>query len=109
MNQKYVVNLTKDERWIIFTTLNAKNAPKTLRTRCNILLLADNSVGKALTQNAITVRCEVSEVCVYKTIKNYCQNGLEYALRRRERKILQNSIGNISENSRFMFKPINAK
>jgi hypothetical protein len=84
MNKKYSVNLTKDERWLIFETINAKDTPKTLRTRCNILLLADNSVGKALTQEEITNRCEVSDVCVYKTIKNYHQYNLEYALRRRK-------------------------
>jgi transposase len=84
MNKKYSVNLTKDERWLIFETINAKDTPKTLRTRCNILLLADNSVGKALTQEEITNRCNVSDVCVYKTIKNYHQHNLEYTLRRRK-------------------------
>jgi transposase len=84
MNKKYSVNLTKDERWLIFETINAKDTPKTVRTRCNILLLADTSVGKALTQEKIVARCEVSDVCVYKTIKNYGLKGLEYALRRRK-------------------------
>ncbi|MCL2359980.1 helix-turn-helix domain-containing protein, partial [Candidatus Bathycorpusculum sp.] len=84
MNKKYRVNLTKDECWIIFETINAKDTPKTVRTRCSILLLADNSVGEALTQQEITARCEVSDVCVYKTVKNYDLKGLEYALRRRK-------------------------
>jgi hypothetical protein len=84
MNQKYTVNLTKDEHWIIFTTLNEKNTPKTLRTRCNILLLADTSIGKSISQIEITTRCEASDVCVYKTIKNYCLHSLEYVLRRRK-------------------------
>jgi transposase len=87
MNKKYSVNLTKDERWIIFETINAKDTPKTVRTRCSILLLADNSVGEALTQQEITARCEVSDVCVYKTVKNYDLKGLEYALRRRKHQI----------------------
>ncbi|MDR0459971.1 MAG: hypothetical protein LBH62_00805 [Nitrososphaerota archaeon] len=60
MNKKYSANLTKDERWIIFETLNAKDTPKTLRTRYNILLLADTSVDKALTQKEITTRCKIS-------------------------------------------------
>ena len=87
MNKKYRVNLTKDECWIIFETINAKDTPKTVRTRCSILLLADNSVGEALTQQEITARCEVSDVCVYKTVKNYDLKGLEYALRRRKHQI----------------------
>jgi transposase len=87
MNKKYSVNLTKDERWIIFETINAKDTPKTVRTRCSILLLADNSVGEALNQQEITARCEVSDVCVYKTVKNYDLKGLEYALRRRKHQI----------------------
>jgi transposase len=44
-------------------------------------------VGEALTQQEITARCEVSDVCVYKTVKNYDLKGLEYALRRRKHQI----------------------
>ena len=84
MNKKYTVELTKDERLLIFETVDADNTPKTIRKRCNILLLADVSVGKPIIQEEIAIRCGVSDVCVYQTVKDYSINGLSYVLRRRE-------------------------
>jgi len=69
---------------VIFETINAEKTPKTLRTRCSVLLLADSSVGEALTQEKIAARCQVSVVCLYKTTKNFYLKGLDYALRRRK-------------------------
>ncbi|MCL2135153.1 MAG: helix-turn-helix domain-containing protein [Candidatus Bathyarchaeota archaeon] len=86
MNKKYTVKLTKDERTTIFITINDEKTPKTIRNRCNILLLADTSTGKPLTQKEITTKYQISDICVYKTIKNYHQHGLEYTLRRRTHK-----------------------
>ncbi|MDR0372566.1 MAG: helix-turn-helix domain-containing protein [Nitrososphaerota archaeon] len=86
MNKKYTVNLTKDEHTTIFITLNEEKIPKTVRNRCHILLLADTQTGKSLTQNEIATKYQISDVCVYKTIKNYHQHGLQYTLRRRTHK-----------------------
>jgi len=83
MNRKYRVELKSEEREQLFITVDAAGTPKTLRKRCNILLLADTSAGKPITQEEIAYRCGVSDVCVYQTIKDYCQNGLVYVLRRR--------------------------
>jgi len=86
MNKKYVVKLTEEERLIIFKTADSKTMPKTIRRRCNVLLLADTSVGRSISQEEISVRCGISDVCVYQTVKDYCTRGIEYVLRRREHK-----------------------
>ena len=39
-------------------------------------LLADISVGKPIIQEEIALRCGVSDVCVYHTIKDYCINRI---------------------------------
>ena len=84
MKKKHEVKLTKEERLLIFETVDSNDTPKTIRRRCNVLLLADISVGKPITQEEIAARCGVSDVCVYQTVKDYSQKGLEYVLRRRE-------------------------
>jgi len=84
MNKKYTVRLSKEERKQIFGVLDAEDTPKTIRKRCNVLLLSDSSVGKPIIQEEIASRCGVSNVCVYQTIKDYCLNGLPHVLRRRE-------------------------
>ena len=86
MNKKYIVKLTQKERLQIFQTVDGNDTPKTIRKRCNVLLLADSSVGKSIIQDEIALRCGVSDVCVYQTVKDYCVNGLHYVLRRREHK-----------------------
>ena len=84
MNKKYNVALTEAERLLIFNTVDSADTPKTVRKRCNTLLLADTSVGKPMSQEQIAFRCGISDVCVYQTVKDYCINGLDYVLRRRE-------------------------
>jgi len=84
MNKKYTVRLSEEERKQVFTTIDVAETPKTIRKRCNVLLLADTSVGKPIIHEEIASRCGVSNVCVYQTIKDYCLNGLTYVLRRRE-------------------------
>lgn len=84
MNKKYTVQLTAEERKQIFNTLDSTGTPKTIRKRCNVLLLADTSVGEPIIQEEIASRCGVSDVCVYQTVKDYCLSGLPYVLRRRE-------------------------
>ena len=86
MKKKYIVNLSQSEREKVFETVDAEDTPKTIRKRCNILLLADATVGKPLTQEEIAARCGVSDICVYQTVKDYCCSGLGYVLRRRVHK-----------------------
>jgi len=80
MVKKYIIKLTPQERQIILTTIDSNNTPKTIRKRCNILLLADTSTGKPLTQTQIMTHTNTSDVTIYHTIKNYCQNGLTHTL-----------------------------
>jgi len=83
MNKKYRVNLTEEEREKIIETTNSPETSKTVRNRCTILLMSDESVGKPPSQEEISKRCKVSDVTVYKTGKDYATKGLDYALRRR--------------------------
>ena len=55
----------------------------TVKKRCNILLLADESIGKPMVHDEIAKRIGVSDVTVYNTAKDYCTKGLDYVLRRR--------------------------
>jgi len=84
MVKKYIVKLTPQERQIILTTIDSNSTPKTIRKRCNILLLADTSAGKPLTQSQIMTRCNISNVTIYHTIKSHCQKGLTHTLRKRK-------------------------
>jgi transposase len=83
MNKKHIVRLSESERKQIFETVYDESVSSTVRKRCNILLLADESVGKPMIQDEIAKRCGVSDVTVYTTAKDYCTKGLEYVLRRR--------------------------
>lgn len=83
MNRKYYVKLSDEEKVKIREILNGSTTPKTLRNRCNILLMADESVGKPPIHEQIAARCGVSEVTVYKTVKEYQMQGLSVCLRRR--------------------------
>jgi transposase len=84
MKKKYHVKLTETERKEILAMINRRNASKTIRNRCNILLMADESVGKAPSQEEISKRCGVCDVTVYKTVKDYHTLGLGYVFRRRK-------------------------
>jgi transposase len=84
MSKKYHVELTKEERLLLMKTIEDQTTPKTIRKRCNVLLLADHSVGKPMFQNEIAARIGISDMCVYQTVKGYCLGGLDYALRRRK-------------------------
>lgn len=86
MNRKYYVKLTDEEKIKIRKILNDATTPKTIRNRCNILFMADESVGKPPIQEQIAVRCAVSDVTVYKTVKEYQMQGLSVCLRRRVHK-----------------------
>jgi transposase len=81
MNKKYVVALTPSERKRIQCTANDKTVSTTIRKRANILLLADENAGKPMKQEEIAVRCGVSGVTVFHTLKDYCTRGSEYTLK----------------------------
>jgi transposase len=81
MNKKYVVSLLPSERKQIQDMANAKTVSTTIRKRANILLLVDERAGKPMTQEEISVRCGVSDVTVFHTVKDYCTYGLDYTLK----------------------------
>jgi transposase len=81
MNKKYVVELMPFERKRIQDIANAKTVSTTIRKRANILLLADERAGKPMKQEEISVRCGVSNVTVFHTLKEYCTCGLDYTLK----------------------------
>lgn len=83
MKQKYRVSMEAAERKQVFSTADASDTSKTVRRRCNILLLADENTGKPISQEEIAARCGVSDVTVYQTVKDYHMNGIDYVLRRR--------------------------
>ena len=83
MNKKYNVKLNETERKQIHETINNKTTSSTVRKRCNILLLADETAGKPVVQEEIARRCGVSDVTVFTAIKDYCISGISYVLRRK--------------------------
>lgn len=83
MNRKYHVKLSTGERNSIQEIMDDQATSTIRRKRCNILLHADERAGKPPTQEEISIRCGVSDVTVYKVIKEYDTQGMEYCLRRR--------------------------
>ena len=81
--KKYHVKLSETERKEIKKIANNSKTSETVRNRCNILVMSDENVGKAPSQDEISKRCGVCDVTVYKTVKDYATLGLEYVLRRR--------------------------
>lgn len=84
MNRKYHVKLTAKERKELQTMIHDVKTPKSIRNRCHVLLLADENVGKPPIQQEISVRCGVSDVTVYKLIKDYYTQGMGHCLRKRK-------------------------
>ena len=80
MSRKYKIELTAETREKIQSILNSNTVPKVIKKRANILLQSDTSVGKPMTQAEIALRCGVSDVTVYNTVRDYCTYGLEYTL-----------------------------
>jgi transposase len=80
MNKKYHVKLSDVEREYIQGILNKATTPKTFRNRCNVLLMLDENAGFPATQEEIAIRVGVSDATIYNTLKDYIENGLEYAL-----------------------------
>lgn len=80
MNKKYGVRLSEAGRTQIAGILNAAETSRRYRKRANVLLMADENVGKPMTQEEIAIRCGVSDVTVYHTIRDYCERGIERTL-----------------------------
>jgi len=83
MGRKNLVEFTKAERARVQEALNSKTTSKTVKKRCNILLMADTAAGKPAKQEEIAIRCGISTVTVWRTIKDYQVCGLDYVLRPR--------------------------
>jgi transposase len=81
MKKKYIVNLTVEEKVFVHNVLNNSKTAKTYKKRANILLMADESVGKPATQAEISMRCRVSDVTIYHTLRDFCEHGLAYTLK----------------------------
>lgn len=86
MEKKHHVNLNAQERIQIEKVMNAKRTPKTLKKRCQVLLLADERSGKPPIYKEIAARCGASDVTVWKTARDYSQQGIEECLRYRRHK-----------------------
>jgi transposase len=80
MNKKYGVRLCEADRTQVAEILNGAETSPRYRKRANVLLMADESAEKPMTQEEIAVRCGVSNVTVYHTIRDYCERGIEYTL-----------------------------
>lgn len=85
MNKKYGVRLSEAERMQVTEILNRSETTRRYRKRANVLLMADESVGKPMTQEEIAARCGVCDVTVYHTIRDYCERGIEYTLQFQKR------------------------
>ena len=86
MEKKHHVKLNDQERAHIEKMMNVAKTPKTLKKRCQVLLLADEVAGKPPSYEEIAARCGVSDVTVWKTARDYCQQGIEVCLRYRSHK-----------------------
>lgn len=83
MGKKYHIELTKEEHERVIEALISNETSKTVKKRCNILIMADKSAGKPATQEEIATRYGISVVTVWQTIKDYTVCGLNYILRPR--------------------------
>lgn len=83
MEKKYSVELTEEEHEKVMEALTSKSTSKTVKKRCNILIMSDVSAGKPAKQSEIAIRYRVSVVTVWQTVKDYQTRGLDYVLRGR--------------------------
>lgn len=80
MKKKYVINLSNEERTYAHDILDNKESAIGFRKRASVLIMLDESVGKAETYTQIAARCNVSEVTVWQTAKDYCEKGIKQTL-----------------------------
>jgi len=81
MNKKHRVKLTEVERKQAQAIKNDKRASKTIRNRSEILLLADESIGRPVTHEDIALRIGVKVRTVSNIVKDFCKLGLEETLK----------------------------
>jgi transposase len=87
MEQIHHVRLSEEERNRIHEIQTRNDTPKTIHKRCNVLLMADENAGEIGTQEEIANRSGVSATTVWKLMKQYDTQGLEYCLRRQKHEI----------------------
>ena len=80
MSKKYIVKLSQVDKEYAHKVLNSEQTATGYKKRANVLLMVDNSVGKPPSQVEISKRCGVSDVTVYHTVRDFCEQGIEYAL-----------------------------
>ncbi len=78
------MRLSEEERKMIHEVQARKDTPKTIRRRCDVLLMADENAGEVGTQEEIAKRSGVSETTVWTLMTQYDKQGLEYCLRRQK-------------------------
>jgi transposase len=84
MERIYHVRLSKEERSRIHEIQAGNDTPKTIRKRCDVLLIADENAGKVGTRKEIATRSGVSETTVWTVMMQYETQGLDYCLRRQK-------------------------
>jgi len=83
MNKKYRVKLSQED-WIrIQAVQSSQSTTKTVRNRCQVLLLLNESICPAIKHTEISKRTGVSGTAIRETARNYCTQGIEYTLRPR--------------------------
>jgi transposase len=80
MNKKYAVRLSEEERAYANEVLHGSETASSYRKRANVLLIADERMGKPMRQAEIAARCGVSDVTVYHTVRDYSEKGIEETL-----------------------------
>jgi hypothetical protein len=81
MNKKHRVRLTAEEREEAQAIKNNMRNSKTRRNRSDVLLLADESIGKPITHENIALRLGVTVRVVSKIAKEYCEKGFEETMK----------------------------
>ena len=102
MYKKHDVKLTLEERNIVQQTISNKKSSIKAKKRATVLLLADSGAGKPMTQAEISKRCGVSDVTVFKVVRDYCTNGLEYTLKFKRTKATNPPIVDGSKEARII-------
>ena len=80
MEQKYIVKLTDRERRYAQAKIDDPKTADSFKKRAQVLLLLDSSIGTPESQLKISERVGVSDITVYNTLKDYCENGMKAAL-----------------------------
>lgn len=85
MNQKYLINLTAEERQQLEQLLSAGDAPARTLKHAFVLLKSDSSeAGPNWPYAKICEAFDVAPLTVFNVRKRYCEQGLEAALHRKK-------------------------